>query len=167
MDEVWQWKKQYHGRITQQLGTLGCSCDWERERFTLDEGCSKAVTEVFCSLYEKGLIYQGNYLINWCPHCQTTISDIEVEHENEAGHLWHIRYPVKGEEGRYLTVATTRPETMLGDVAVAVHPQDERYRDLVGKTVILPLVNKEIPVIADEMVDLEFGTGAVEDYAGP
>lgn len=162
VDEVWQWKNQYHGRITQQLGTLGCSCDWDRERFTLDEGCSEAVTEVFCSLYEKGLIYQGNYLINWCPHCQTTISDIEVEHENEAGHLWHIRYPVKGEEGRYLTVATTRPETMLGDVAVAVHPEDERYRDLVGKTVILPLVNKEIPVIADEMVDLEFGTGAVK-----
>ncbi len=162
LEEVWRWKDRSHSHITQQLGTLGCSCDWERERFTLDEGCSRAVTEVFCSLYEKGLIYQGNYLINWCPKCQTTISDIEVEHENEAGHLWHIRYPVTGEKKRFLVVATTRPETMLGDVAVAVHPEDERYRDLVGKTVILPLVNKEIPVIADEMVDLEFGTGAVK-----
>ncbi len=162
LEQVWEWKDKYHSRIVKQLGTLGCSCDWDRERFTLDEGCSKAVQEVFAALYEKGLIYQGNYLINWCPKCQTTISDIEVEHEDEGGHLWHIRYPVKGESGRYLVVATTRPETMLGDTAVAVHPEDPRYTDLVGKTVILPLMDKEIPIIADTMVDLEFGTGAVK-----
>ncbi|MDR1193086.1 MAG: valine--tRNA ligase [Peptococcaceae bacterium] len=160
--QVWQWKDQYHDRIARQLGTLGCSCDWGRERFTLDEGCSRAVREVFVTLYEKNLIYQGDYLVNWCPKCRTTISDIEVEHENESGFLWHIRYPVKGEPGCFAVVATTRPETMLGDTAVAVHPEDARYADLVGKTVILPLLNREIPIIADRMVDPAFGTGAVK-----
>ena len=162
VEKTWEWKHRYHARIVAQLGRLGSSCDWERERFTLDEGCSAAVQEVFASLFEKGLIYQGNYLINWCPKCQTTISDIEVEHEDETGSLWYIRYPVKGEEGRYLVVATTRPETMLGDTAVAVHPEDPRYADLVGKTAILPLMDREIPIIADAMVDREFGTGAVK-----
>ena len=162
VEKTWEWKHRYHARITEQLGSLGSSCDWERERFTLDEGCSVAVQEVFASLYEKGLIYQGNYLINWCPKCQTTISDIEVEHEDETGSLWYIRYPVKGEDGRFVTVATTRPETMLGDTAVAVHPEDPRYADLVGKTVVLPLMGREIPVIADTMVDRAFGTGAVK-----
>lgn len=162
LEQVWAWKDQYHGRITQQLGTLGSSCDWDRERFTLDEGCSKAVQEVFVSLYNKGLIYQGNYLINWCPKCQTTISDIEVEHESESGHLWHLRYPVQELPGEFLVVATTRPETMLGDTAVAVHPEDPRYAHLIGKHVLLPLTDRVIPIIADTMVDLEFGTGAVK-----
>jgi len=162
LEQVWAWKDQYHGRITQQLGTLGTSCDWDRERFTLDEGCSRAVQEVFVSLYEKGLIYQGNYLINWCPKCQTTISDIEVDHETEGGHLWYLRYPVQELPGEYLVVATTRPETMLGDTAVAVHPEDPRYAHLVGKHVLLPLTDRVIPIIADTMVDLEFGTGAVK-----
>lgn len=161
LERVWEWKAQYGDRITRQLRKLGTSCDWERERFTLDEGCSAAVQEVFVRLYEKGLIYQGNYIINWCPKCQTTISDIEVEHETRSGNLWHISYPViDGEEA--IIVATTRPETMLGDTAVAVHPDDERYRHLIGKRVNLPLMNRPIPVISDEFVDKEFGTGAVK-----
>ncbi|HHW07711.1 MAG TPA: valine--tRNA ligase [Clostridia bacterium] len=158
---VWDWKHTYGNRITQQLRTLGASCDWQRERFTLDEGCSRAVREVFKKLYDKGLIYRGDYIINWCPKCQTTISDIEVEHHDSQGHLWHIKYPFAEGEG-FVVVATTRPETMLGDMAVAVHPEDERYRSLIGKKVILPLVNREIPVIADEYVDPEFGTGVVK-----
>lgn len=161
LERVWQWKEEYHGRISQQLRKLGTSCDWERERFTMDEGCSRAVREVFVRLYEKGLIYKGKYIINWCPKCQTTISDIEVEHKEIPGHLWHIKYPVKGEDD-YIVIATTRPETMLGDTAVAVHPDDERYRHLVGKKVVLPLVGREIPIIADSYVDPEFGTGAVK-----
>jgi valyl-tRNA synthetase len=162
VEQVWAWKDLYHGRITDQLGTLGSSCDWSRERFTLDEGCSKAVQEVFVKLYEKGLIYQGNYLINWCPKCQTTISDIEVEHEPESGHLWHLRYPIEELPGQYIVVATTRPETMLGDTAVAVHPDDARYTHLVGKHVRLPFMDRLIPIIADTMVDKEFGTGVVK-----
>ena len=161
LERVWDWKKEYGGRITRQLRRLGASCDWSRERFTMDEGCSAAVRKVFVDLYSKGLIYRGNYIVNWCPTCHTTISDIEVEHVDRAGHLWHLRYPVKDSE-ESLVVATTRPETMLGDTAVAVHPEDERYKHLIGKTVILPLVNREIPIIADEYVDKEFGTGAVK-----
>lgn len=161
LERVWDWKHTYGNRITQQLRTLGASCDWQRERFTMDEGCSHAVREVFKQLYDKGLIYKGDYIVNWCPKCQTTISDIEVEHRDTPGHLWHIKYPYADGEG-YLVIATTRPETMLGDLAVAVHPEDERYRSLVGKKVILPIVNREIPVIADEYVDPEFGTGAVK-----
>ncbi len=158
---AWEWKDKFGSRIIEQLKKLGSSCDWERERFTLDEGCSKAVREVFCRLYEKGLIYQGERIINWCPHCKTSISDAEVEYEEQAGHFWHIRYPFADGSG-YMEIATTRPETMLGDTALAVHPEDERYRDCVGKTVILPLVDKEIPVVADEYVDREFGTGVVK-----
>lgn len=161
IERVWDWKEQYGGRITQQLRRMGASCDWSRERFTMDEGCSKAVREVFVDLYNKGLIYRGNYIVNWCPHCHTTISDIEVEHVDREGNLWHLRYPVKDSE-EFLVVATTRPETMLGDTAVAVHPEDERYQHLVGKTIVLPLVNREIPIVADEYVDREFGTGAVK-----
>ncbi|MEW8959027.1 MAG: valine--tRNA ligase [Moorella sp. (in: firmicutes)] len=161
LERVWAWKNEYGNRITKQLRLLGASCDWSRERFTMDAGCSRAVREVFVRLYEKGLIYRGNYIINWCPHCHTTISDIEVEHEEEAGRLWYVRYPFKDGDGG-ITVATTRPETMLGDTAVAVNPEDERYRGLIGKTVILPLVNREIPVIADSYVDPSFGTGAVK-----
>ncbi|HHV64715.1 MAG TPA: valine--tRNA ligase [Peptococcaceae bacterium] len=161
LERVWAWKEEYGGTITRQLRKLGASCDWSRERFTMDEGCSRAVREVFVKLYEKGLIYRGNYIVNWCSKCHTTISDIEVEHNEREGNLWHIRYPAK-DGGEGVVVATTRPETMLGDVAVAVHPEDERYRDLIGKTVILPLMNREIPVIADEYVDREFGTGAVK-----
>lgn len=161
IERVWEWKEQYGGRITQQLRRMGASCDWSRERFTMDEGCSKAVREVFVDLYNKGLIYRGNYIVNWCPHCHTTISDIEVEHVDREGNLWHLRYPVKDSD-EFLIVATTRPETMLGDTAVAVHPEDERYKHLLGKTIILPLVNREIPIIADEYVDREFGTGAVK-----
>ncbi|GFN22610.1 valine--tRNA ligase [Thermanaeromonas sp. C210] len=161
LQRVWAWKEQYGTRITQQLRRLGASCDWSRERFTMDEGCSRAVREVFVRLFEKGLIYRGNYIINWCPRCQTTISDIEVEHQEEAGHLWYVRYPFKDRPGG-IVVATTRPETMLGDTAVAVHPDDERYRPFIGATLILPLVNREIPVIADEYVDPNFGTGAVK-----
>ncbi|HOB82253.1 MAG TPA: valine--tRNA ligase [Peptococcaceae bacterium] len=166
LDRAWAWKRQYGGRITQQLRKLGTSCDWSRERFTMDEGCSRAVRDVFVSLYEKGLIYQGNYIINWCPKCQTTISDIEVEHETHAAKIWHLRYPVINEAGEntgeYIEVATTRPETMLGDTAVAVHPEDERYKALLGKKLRLPLMGRIIPVIADEYVDREFGTGAVK-----
>ncbi len=162
LERAWEWKKQYGGRIVEQLKKLGSSCDWERERFTLDEGCSKAVREVFVRLYEKGLIYRGERIINWCPHCHTSISDAEVEYADQAGHFWHIRYPVVGEEGRWLEVATTRPETMLGDTAIAVHPDDDRYRDLVGKKVLLPLVGREIPVVADSYVEMDFGTGCVK-----
>ena len=161
LDKVWDWKDHYHGRITKQLRRLGSSCDWEKERFTLDEGCSKAVREVFCRLYEKGLIYKGSYIVNWCSKCQTTISDIEVEHSNHAGHLWHLRYPYADGSG-FVTVATTRPETLLGDTAVAVHPEDERYAGLVGKKLILPVMNREITLIADDYVDPSFGTGAVK-----
>lgn len=161
LERVWAWKEKYGGTIIEQLKGMGASCDWDRERFTMDEGCSKAVREVFVSLYEKNLIYRGSYLINWCPKCHTTISDIEVEHEDREGHLWHIRYPYADGSG-YIEVATTRPETMLGDTAVAVNPEDERYRDVIGKKVILPLVNREIPVIADAYVDMSFGTGAVK-----
>ncbi|MTV48064.1 valine--tRNA ligase [Heliobacillus mobilis] len=161
LERVWDWKHQYGNRITSQLRYLGTSCDWSRERFTMDEGCSQAVQEVFVRLFEKGLIYRGNRIINWCPKCQTTISDIEVEHAEKGGHLWHIRYPVKDGDGE-IVVATTRPETMLGDTAVAVHPDDERYKSLIGKKVILPILNREIPVVADEYVDPSFGTGVVK-----
>ena len=161
LERAWAWKKQYGGRIIEQLKKLGSSCDWERERFTLDEGCSKAVNEVFCNLYEKGLIYRGERIINWCPHCLTSISDAEVEYEEQAGHFWHLRYPFKDGSG-YLELATTRPETLLGDTAVAVNPKDERYRNAVGKTLILPLVHREIPVVADDYVEMDFGTGVVK-----
>jgi valyl-tRNA synthetase len=161
LERVWAWKEEYGGTITKQLRKLGASCDWPRERFTMDEGCSRAVREVFVKLYEKGLIYRGNYIVNWCSKCQTTISDIEVEHKEREGNLWYVHYPTpEGEEG--VVVATTRPETMLGDVAVAVHPEDERYQHLMGQTVLLPLMERRIPVIADEYVDREFGTGAVK-----
>lgn len=161
IDRVWQWKGESGGQIIGQLKRLGASCDWERERFTMDDGLSTAVREVFVRLYEEGLIYRDNRLINWCPRCHTALSDIEVEHEEQKGHLWHLRYPVAGSD-RFLVVATTRPETMLGDTAVAVHPDDERYRDLIGGYVILPLVDRQIPIIADEYVDREFGTGVVK-----
>lgn len=161
LERVWEWKEKYGGTIINQLKKLGCSCDWSRERFTMDEGCSRAVQEVFIRLYEKGLIYRGDYIINWCPTCQTTLSDIEVEHKQEEAHLWYIRYYFKDSD-RYLTVATTRPETMLGDTAVAVNPEDERFKELIGRTVILPIMNREIPVIADDYVDPQFGTGAVK-----
>lgn len=162
LNRAWEWKKEYGGIIINQIKKLGCSCDWDRERFTMDEGLSNAVKHVFVELYNKGLIYKGKKMINWCPYCKTYISDAEVEYEEEPTHLWHIKYKVKGEENRYVIVATTRPETMLGDTGVAVHPADERYKDLVGKTVILPIMNKEIPVVADEFVEKEFGTGAVK-----
>jgi len=162
IERVWKWRGESGGQIIGQLKRLGASCDWERERFTMDEGLSKAVRTVFVKLYNDGLIYRDNRLINWCPRCHTALSDIEVEHEDHKGHLWHIRYPVAGEPGRYVTVATTRPETMLGDSAVAVHPEDERYQELIGKKVILPLLNREIPVVADTYVDREFGTGVVK-----
>ncbi len=162
LKRTWDWKKEYGGAIVEQLKKLGSSCDWDRERFTLDEGCSKAVEEVFVKLYEKDMIYKGSRIINWCPVCQTSISDAEVEHEEQAGHFWHIKYPIMGEEGRFVEIATTRPETLLGDTAVAVHPEDERYADLVGKKVLLPLVNREIPVVQDTYVDKEFGTGVVK-----
>ncbi len=161
LERTWQWKEQYGGRIIEQLKRLGASCDWSRERFTMDEGCSRAVREVFVSLYEKCLIYRGNYIINWCPQCGTAISDIEVEHEETEGKLWHFRYPLVDGDG-YVTVATTRPETILGDTAVAVHPEDERYRDLVGKKLVLPGVGRQIPIVADPYVDPEFGSGAVK-----
>ncbi len=161
LKRAWAWKEQYGGRIIEQLKKMGSSCDWDRERFTLDEGCSKAVLEVFCRLYEKGLIYRGERIINWCPHCLTSISDAEVEYEDQAGHFWHLRYPFKDGSG-YLMLATTRPETLLGDTAVAVNPNDERYKDLIGKTLILPIVHREIPVVADEYVEMDFGTGVVK-----
>ncbi len=161
LERTWQWKEEYAGTIENQLKKMGISCDWDRERFTMDEGCSKAVEEVFIKLYEKGYIYKGSRIINWCPVCKTSLSDAEVEHEEQGGHFWHIRYPIIGTED-YLEIATTRPETMLGDTAIAVHPEDERYKDIVGKKVLLPLVNREIPVVADFYVDKEFGTGAVK-----
>ena len=159
---AWAWKEEYGGKIINQLKKLGASADWDRERFTMDEGCSKAVQEVFIKLYEKGYIYKGSRIINWCPVCQTSISDAEVEHEDQDGFFWHINYPVVGEEGQYVEIATTRPETLLGDTAVAVNPEDERYNHLVGKMLKLPLTDREIPVIADEYVDKEFGTGCVK-----
>ena len=161
LEHCWDWKNQYGNTITKQIRKLGASCDWERERFTMDEGCSKAVREAFVSLYEQGLIYQGNYIVNWCPHCQTTISDIEVEHEENQGALYYLNYPLEDGSG-HLTIATTRPETMFGDTAVAVHPEDERFKDYIGKNVILPIINKAIPVISDDYVEREFGTGCVK-----
>ncbi len=162
LKKAWEWKEEYGGRIIKQLKKMGSSADWDRERFTMDEGCSNAVQEVFIKLYEKGLIYKGSRIVNWCPVCKTSISDAEVEHEEQDGFFWHINYPVKGEEGRFVEIATTRPETLLGDTAVAVNPEDDRYKDLVGKTLILPLVGREIPVVADHYVDKEFGTGCVK-----
>ncbi len=161
MKRAWDWKKQYGGRIVEQLKKLGSSCDWSRERFTMDEGCSKAVKDVFIKYYEKGLIYRGERMINWCPHCKTALSDAEVIFEEQAGHFWHLRYPFKDGSG-YVELATTRPETLLGDTAVAVNPSDDRYKDIVGKTLVLPLVGREIPVVADDYVDPEFGTGVVK-----
>ena len=162
LERVWDWKHKFGNRIVEQQKKLGASCDWSRARFTMDEGLSNAVRHVFVSLYNKGLIYKGSRIINWCPHCVTALSDAEVEYKEKPGHLWHILYPIAGEEGRYVTVATTRPETMLGDTGVAVNPEDGRYRDIVGKKCILPLVNKEIPIVADAYVDMEFGTGCVK-----
>ena len=161
MERAWKWKAQYGGRIVEQLKKLGTSCDWERERFTMDEGCNHAVKSIFVKLYNKGLIYKGSRIINWCPNCKTTLSDIEVEYEDQPSHLWHIRYDLEDGSGS-VTVATTRPETMLGDTGVAVNPNDERYKDIIGKNVILPIVNRVIPIVADDYVDLEFGTGAVK-----
>ena len=161
LEEAWAWTREYGGTIENQLKTLGCSCDWTKERFTMDEGLSKAVEHVFIKMYEKGAIYRGNRMINWCPVCKSSLSDIEVEPEEEASHLWHIRYYTKDKK-EYVTVATTRPETMLGDTAVAVHPEDKRYKDMIGKTVVVPLVNREIPIVADEFVEKEFGTGSVK-----
>jgi len=161
MKRAWEWKDTYGNRITSQLRKMGSSCDWSRERFTMDEGCSKAVREVFVSLYEKGLIYRGERIINWCPHCKTSLSDIEVEYNEQDGHFWHVKYPLTDGSG-YLEVATTRPETMLGDTALAVHPDDERYQHLIGKTAILPLVGRELPIIADTYVEMDFGTGVVK-----
>ena len=162
LKHAWEWKEEYGGKIINQLKKLGASADWDRERFTMDEGCSKAVTEVFVRLYEKGYIYKGSRIVNWCPVCQTSISDAEVEHQDQDGFFWHINYPVIGEEGQFVEIATTRPETLLGDTAVAVNPEDERYKHLVGKMLKLPLVDREIPVIADSYVDKEFGTGCVK-----
>ncbi len=162
LEEAWDWTHEYGGIIQKQQKKLGCSCDWERNRFTLDEGMSDAVLEQFIRLYEKGLIYKGTRMVNWCTSCNTSISDAEVEYKEEPSHLWHIRYKIKGSDDKYIEVATTRPETMLGDTAIAVHPEDERYKDLVGKTCILPIMNKEIPIIADEFVEKEFGTGCVK-----
>jgi len=161
LERAWDWKKEYGGRIIEQLKKLGSSCDWDRERFTMDEGCSKAVEEVFVKMHKKGYIYKGARIINWCPVCNTSISDAEVEYEEQAGHFWHIKYPIVGTDD-YLIFATTRPETMLGDTAVAVHPDDDRYKDLIGKTLLIPIVGREIPVVADSYVDMEFGTGAVK-----
>lgn len=161
MERAWAWKEQYGGRIVEQLKKLGSSCDWSRERFTMDEGCSKAVKDVFVKYYNKGLIYRGERMINWCPHCKTALSDAEVIFEEQAGHFWHIRYPFKDGSG-YVELATTRPETLLGDTAVAVNPNDERYKDIVGKTLVLPLVGREIPVVADDYVEMDFGTGVVK-----
>ncbi len=167
LERAWDWKKEYGGRIINQLKKLGASCDWDRERFTMDEGCSKAVTEVFCKMHEKGWIYKGSRIVNWCPVCRTSISDAEVQYEEQQGHFWHIKYPLLNEDGsvsttEFLEFATTRPETMLGDTAVAVHPEDERYRKLIGRQVMLPIVGRAIPIVADEYVDREFGTGVVK-----
>lgn len=162
LEKAWEWKEEYGSRIVKQLHKLGSSADWDRERFTMDEGCSEAVQEVFIKLYEKGYIYKGSRIINWCPICQTSISDAEVEHEEQNGFFWHINYPIVGEEGRFVEIATTRPETLLGDTAVAVNPEDDRYQDLIGKMLVLPLTGREIPVVADAYVDKEFGTGCVK-----
>ena len=167
LERAWEWKKEYGGRIISQLKKLGSSCDWDRERFTMDEGCNKAVTEVFVKMHEKGYIYKGSRIINWCPVCNTSISDAEVEYQEQAGHFWHIKYPVMNDDGtpsntEFLTFATTRPETMLGDTAVAIHPEDERYQHLIGKSVMLPIVNRVIPIVTDTYVDREFGTGVVK-----
>ena len=162
LEKVWDWKAKYGGRIVEQQKKLGASCDWSRSRFTMDEGLSAAVRHVFVEMYQKGLIYKGSRIINWCPHCTTALSDAEVEYKEKPGYFWHLKYPVKGEPGRYVVVATTRPETMLGDTGVAVNPNDARYKDIVGKTCILPLMDREIPVVADEYVDMEFGTGCVK-----
>lgn len=162
LDYCWDWREEYGRTIINQLKKLGSSADWKRERFTMDQGCSEAVEEVFCRLYEKGYIYRGSRIINWCPKCRTSLSDAEVEHEDQNGSFWHIKYPIEGEEGRFVEIATTRPETLLGDTAVAVHPEDDRYRDLIGKMLLLPLTDRRIPVIADEYVDREFGTGCVK-----
>ena len=161
LKRAWDWKAEYGGRIVSQLKKIGSSADWDRERFTMDEGCSEAVKEVFVNLYNKGQIYKGERIINWCPKCLTSISDAEVEYEDQAGHFWHLRYPLSDGSG-YIEMATTRPETMLGDTAVAVNPNDDRYKDMVGKTVVLPIVHREIPIIADEYVEMEFGTGVVK-----
>jgi len=161
LKRAWEWKERFGGRIIEQLKLLGSSCDWDRLRFTMDEGCSQAVRHVFVKLYEKGLIYRGERIINWCPNCRTAISDAEVDFEEKEGSFWHLRYPLADGSG-FIELATTRPETMLGDTAVAVHPEDERYRSLVGKKVVLPLVGKEIPIIADEYVEMDFGTGVVK-----
>ena len=161
IEEVWKWKEEHGGIITKQLRKLGASLDWDRERFTMDEGLSDAVKEIFIKLYEDGFIYQGEYMVNWCPRCTTALADDEVEHIDKEGKIWEIRYPIKDSDD-YLVIATTRPETMLGDTGVAVHPEDERYRHLVGKKVILPLLNREIPIVADDYVDMEFGTGVVK-----
>ena len=162
LERVWDWKHKYGNRIVEQQKKLGSSCDWSRSRFTMDEGLSRAVRHVFVSLYKKGLIYKGSRIINWCPNCVTALSDAEVEYQDKPGNFWHIRYPIQGEEGRYVIVATTRPETMLGDTGVAVNPNDERYKDIVGKKCILPLVGREMPIVADDYVDMEFGTGCVK-----
>ena len=161
LERAWQWKAEYGGRITRQLRRMGASCDWSRERFTMDEGCSRAVREVFVRLYNKGLIYRGERIINWCPVCRTALSDVEVDYEEKQAHLWYIRYPAE-DGGEGLVVATTRPETMLGDTGVAVNPEDERYRHLVGKKLRLPLTGRLIPVVADAYVEMDFGTGAVK-----
>ncbi|MBQ9974638.1 MAG: valine--tRNA ligase, partial [Oscillospiraceae bacterium] len=161
LDRVWDWKNKYGDRIVAQQKKMGASCDWERSRFTMDEGCSRAVREVFVSLYEKGLIYKGSRIINWCPKCTTALSDAEVEYKDKPGHMWHMRYPLTDGSG-YLVVATTRPETMMGDTGVAVNPNDERYTHLVGKTVMLPIMNREIPIVADDYVELDFGSGCVK-----
>ncbi len=167
LERAWEWKKEYGGRIISQLKKLGSSCDWDRERFTMDEGCNRAVTEVFCKMHEKGWIYKGSRIINWCPVCNTSISDAEVEYQEQAGHFWHIKYPLMDENGNpstteFLTFATTRPETMLGDTAVAINPEDDRYKHLIGRKVMLPLMNREIPIVTDSYVDMEFGTGVVK-----
>ena len=164
LERAWEWKKEYGGRIISQLKKLGSSCDWDRERFTMDEGCNKAVTEVFVKMHEKGYIYKGARIVNWCPVCNTSISDAEVEYQEQAGHFWHIKYPLMNEDGtpsttEFLTFATTRPETMLGDTAVAIHPDDERYTHLHGRKVLLPIVNRVIPIVEDAYVDREFEIG--------
>ena len=161
LKEAWKWKDEFGGKIVNQVKKLGASCDWDRERFTMDEGCNRAVTKFFVKLYEEGHIYRGNRIINWCPSCKTTLSDAEVEHEDQEGNFWHIKYPIKDSD-EFLEIATTRPETLLGDSGVAVHPEDERYTHLVGKIAVLPLVGRELPIVADEYVDKEFGTGAVK-----
>lgn len=171
LERAWEWKKEYGGTIIQQLKKMGSSCDWDRERFTMDEGCNEAVTEVFCKMHEKGYIYKGSRIVNWCPVCKTSISDAEVEYEEQAGHLWHIKYPVINEDGsvsdtEFIEFATTRPETMLGDTAVAVNPDDDRYKNFKGKKVLLPIVNRELPIVEDSYVDMEFGTGVVKITPG-